>query len=1123
MKRTNVLSNLKAIKLNSGKRINMAADDAAGLAISQKMRAQIRGLSQASRNVQDASSMLQVAEGGMGEITQLVQRMRELSVKASNDTLTYEDRLHIQEEIDQMKKGIADIVYNTEFNTHKVLSNLEYGDFIIEPRQTNNLIFMGIETKNNLVKAEVNRQNETSMDYNPVKIEYEPVYSTERSEISSNHSVKASTVVDYKPRYSKNGEYIVFKSSRDNQTYMTLSEGGNVPEVNTNNQVIGQQVVSSNGLAKLQMNNNNNTLQLYFRDRTTNNWNYHSTIYDYNYSQDGDEGFSFSPVTDENGNTSFVYSDTNFNIKQVKINTNNKKVLSTNQIIHKNDRLNLPANNQTINLTYAPKIYRMNEVNASLKIEKITDLGAKELTYWDGKGTPPPNGYYTVNGSQVTFFGDAIIGQETHDNAQDYYRFSFVSGIGDKDIYQYRIPYDAEVYNMDGSEGPRSLDIYVGGRQVTKMDLLSTRPLNHDESGVYVNQSTGYIEFFGDWRPAHNERVNVKYLEDNYTNDGVYTKKIPSGIDLYNLTDSNNTSNRSLRVYVAGEEIFYDKDNGFTYDRETGLLKVHGDARPDKPSNERVEVRYFEDKSGSNTDEKTVGIPLYNRYPELYNLESGLEPSSIKVIRNGIEEIAFSNTDGYQYNKDTNTIELYGTARPDVDDTYTIKFVQDSPNVQEQNGIVEIQLEHVPELYVDEQTNEPLTLEVMVDNVRIQFDESKQNGYFYNREKNTIALYGNARPGVDNHVSINYVLETSTQTHDNNSYDIQLTSSPANYGVSNQGDPRSMSVYYKGNLVPYSEENGFTYDSSNNTVSLHGDYRPTVGDDIGDLQIYWIKSSMLEQTIPESHSVFEVKLNGQVVPPADENNGDGYIVENGKVTLAGSSRPMIDRDTRNIQLEVAHHQSTVTKLNTNSLILDPSTGEYQETPILNSDIDPKSIQVRLNGNIVDEELYQLVNDQITFSDELLLSRGTNRITVDYDLLHAKGYKSNEYIYQIGANQNQQITVEIRSFENLLKKTSPYSVITRESANRSIALADELIEFVTTEQTKIGAVQNRLESIASTLSTAEESVVSANSRIEDADIAKEVMEHTKLSILKQVQQSIQVHYYNNYESILSLLK
>jgi Flagellin and related hook-associated proteins len=109
-------------KLSSGLRINRAGDDAAGLAISEKMRGQIRGLDQASANAQDGISMVQTAEGALSETTSILQRMRELAVQSSTDTNTASDRSNIQQEVDQLAVEITRISNTTEFNTQKLLN-----------------------------------------------------------------------------------------------------------------------------------------------------------------------------------------------------------------------------------------------------------------------------------------------------------------------------------------------------------------------------------------------------------------------------------------------------------------------------------------------------------------------------------------------------------------------------------------------------------------------------------------------------------------------------------------------------------------------------------------------------------------------------------------------------------------------------------------------------------------------------------------------------------------------------------------------------------------------------------------------------------------------------------------
>jgi flagellin len=109
-------------KLSSGLRINRAGDDAAGLAISEKMRGQIRGLEQATRNAQDGISLIQTAEGALNESHSILQRMRELAVQSSNDTNTNDDRLELQKEVEALKSELTRIGTDTEFNTKKLLN-----------------------------------------------------------------------------------------------------------------------------------------------------------------------------------------------------------------------------------------------------------------------------------------------------------------------------------------------------------------------------------------------------------------------------------------------------------------------------------------------------------------------------------------------------------------------------------------------------------------------------------------------------------------------------------------------------------------------------------------------------------------------------------------------------------------------------------------------------------------------------------------------------------------------------------------------------------------------------------------------------------------------------------------
>ncbi|MCR4624521.1 MAG: flagellin [Lachnospiraceae bacterium] len=126
MRRTDNALDKAMERLSSGYKINKASDDAAGMAISRKMKTQLAGLERASMNCSDGISVIQTAEGALNEVSSILQRCRELSVQAANDTYSDDDRAAVQQEIDQLMEEIQRISETTEFNTKTLLDgNLE--------------------------------------------------------------------------------------------------------------------------------------------------------------------------------------------------------------------------------------------------------------------------------------------------------------------------------------------------------------------------------------------------------------------------------------------------------------------------------------------------------------------------------------------------------------------------------------------------------------------------------------------------------------------------------------------------------------------------------------------------------------------------------------------------------------------------------------------------------------------------------------------------------------------------------------------------------------------------------------------------------------------------------------
>ena len=148
-------------QLASGYRINRAADDAAGLTISEKMRSQIRGLNKASRNSQDGVSLIQVAEGALNESHSILQRMNELATQAANDTNTSADRTAIQKEIDALSTELNRIASTTQYNTMNLLDGTFTGKKLQVGALKGQVITIAIGTMN-IKKLGIDKQKDVT-------------------------------------------------------------------------------------------------------------------------------------------------------------------------------------------------------------------------------------------------------------------------------------------------------------------------------------------------------------------------------------------------------------------------------------------------------------------------------------------------------------------------------------------------------------------------------------------------------------------------------------------------------------------------------------------------------------------------------------------------------------------------------------------------------------------------------------------------------------------------------------------------------------------------------------------------------------------------------------------------
>lgn len=160
-------------RLSTGMRINRASDDAAGLSVSEQLRTQVRGLNMGARNIQDGISLVNIAEGALIEVESMLQRMRELSIQAANDTLTSVERTYVGIEVDQLKSEVDRIVSGTQYNSMRLLNGVDpWGTtggvlhigpnndptadtltYVIDPMDT---VSLGIDGANLLVDTQTN-------------------------------------------------------------------------------------------------------------------------------------------------------------------------------------------------------------------------------------------------------------------------------------------------------------------------------------------------------------------------------------------------------------------------------------------------------------------------------------------------------------------------------------------------------------------------------------------------------------------------------------------------------------------------------------------------------------------------------------------------------------------------------------------------------------------------------------------------------------------------------------------------------------------------------------------------------------------------------------------------------
>lgn len=636
-------------RLSSGLRVDQAADDAAGLSIAARLQACVRGYQQANRNIQDASSLLSTAEGGLGSIQNDLQRLRLLSVVAANDTLTLQDRAALQAEADKIRNGINQTAVGTEFNAMPVLR----GKFDLgSPYEHTDAAFARGRTHTSSITPSI--QTHAS------------------SAVSSSFSNRSRQVDTYNtdetlPGWSADDSVIEAHSSRDNQNYRYDSTGS------TGTLSAGaydRDTVRMIGGKRYEL-----TTYRLGADGTP--------IHDGTYlSVDGAAPQAILGLTGNGSQATFAHdgtriaftagttfaisfpgstADPDYNVYVANFDANTLSVAARTLVNQDGDTLDVPT---TYALGNPPAEWytRAGDGQKSLKVYARSATGAS----WE-IAEDATNGF-TVSADQASITLNGTSRIDSNDTLSVYYHtdYGVVTNTDDQVQIKPALPY--EVYGL-GTPGA-SVVLERGSTDIPY------DPTHAD--GFDFDPGTGLFTVYGNSRPAADEVLTVYYQTDRSgggatasDENGVVDVKLTSRPETYNLTTAD--PNKAMRVYVAGTEVAYDSSDGYTYDTATNTVSLHGNSRP--AAKESVRIEYYQDSPFATDQDGELQVQL-SVPPDLYHLADAGGSRALRIYVGGAE-VPYHATDGYTYDPASRTVTFHGTARPDVSADIQTRIVSD--------------------------------------------------------------------------------------------------------------------------------------------------------------------------------------------------------------------------------------------------------------------------------------------------------------------------------------------------------------------------------------------------------------------------------------------------------------
>jgi hypothetical protein len=342
---------------------------------------------------------------------------------------------------------------------------------------------------------------------------------------------------------------------------------------------------------------------------------------------------------------------------------------------------------------------------------------------------------------------------------------------------------------------------------------------------------------------------------------------------------------------------------------------------------------------------------------------------------------------------------------------------------------------------------------------------------------------------------------------ESSAYIMSLASSPSGYGIPPvAGEPSSLIVERNGVAVPYSNTNGFTYDADNNAVLFHGTWRPTV-ETAGQYEVSVIGG--ISQPVPAGAFLYDVKLNGESVPTASSNNGDGYAYENGVISLLGEYLPSADDDgDQTLTIEYFSSPNPITLQTTEAFNIPEEI--LNILPHLRSGTEKEDIRIYINGanDPLRQDQFEFDNNQVTIDfGSVQIANGAENINIEieYDVFSPTNVPDNLFSIQDSTHNNLgQLSYDLIAFENVILDI--YQNVRLGDDKISIwsdqKRFEDAIQRTASEEAKLGAAESRLDQSYNALFSSKNYISSARSRIMDADYAAETTALAKAEIMKK---------------------